>query len=43
VNSFVPTLGDVTIGVPVQEKGVRPEHALPYQLNVEASVVTLQG
>jgi phospholipase C len=38
VNSFVPTLGDVFIGVPAQEKGVRPARALPYQMNVEASV-----
>jgi phospholipase C len=38
VSSFVPTLGDVFIGVPVQEKGVRPSRALPYQMNVEATV-----
>ena len=38
VNTFVPTLGDVIIGVPAQEKGIRPARALPYELNVQASV-----
>jgi phospholipase C len=38
VTTFVPTLGDVTVGVPRQEKGIRPARALPYVLNVEASV-----
>jgi phospholipase C len=38
VNTFVPTLGDVIIGVPVQEKGIRPARALPYELDVQASV-----
>lgn len=38
VSTFVPTLGEVIIGVPAQEKGVRPARALPYELNVEASV-----
>jgi phospholipase C len=43
VNSFVPTLGDVTIGVPVQEKGIRPARALPYEMNVQASVNAPNG
>ena len=38
VNTFVPTLSDVIIGVPTQEKGIRPARALPYELNVQASV-----
>jgi phospholipase C len=36
--TFQPTLADVIAGVPQQEKGVRPARALPYQLNVHASV-----
>src|SRR5262249_4179912 len=36
--TFTPTLADVIIGVPTQEKGVRPARALPYQLDVHASV-----
>jgi phospholipase C len=38
VTTFVPTLGDVTVGVPAQEKGIRPARALPYELNAQASV-----
>jgi phospholipase C len=38
VNTFVPTLSDVIIGVPAQEKGIRSARALPYELNVQASV-----
>jgi phospholipase C len=38
VNTFQPTLKDVIIGVPKQEKGIRPARALPYELNVHASV-----
>ena len=38
VNTFVPTQSDVIIGVPKQEKGIRPARALPYELNVCASV-----
>jgi phospholipase C len=38
VATFVPTLSDVIIGVPAQEKGIRPARALPYELNVQASV-----
>jgi phospholipase C len=38
VNDFVPTLDTVTVGVPQQEKGIRPARALPYELNVHATV-----
>jgi len=36
--TFVPTIGSVIIGVPAQEKGIRPARALPYELNVHAAV-----
>ena len=35
---FVPTLNDVILGVPKQEKGIRPARALPYELDVHAMV-----
>jgi phospholipase C len=35
---FIPTLSTVILGVPAQEKGIRPARALPYQLDVHASV-----
>ena len=38
VPDFIPTLDTVVIGVPQQEKGLRPARALPYELNVHASV-----
>jgi phospholipase C len=38
VNTFQPTPNGVIIGVPKQEKGIRPARALPYELNVHASV-----
>jgi phospholipase C len=38
VNTFIPSLGTVTLGVPPQEQGVRPARALPYELNVHATV-----
>jgi phospholipase C len=38
VNTFIPSLGTVTLGVPPQEQGVRPARALPYELNVHAAV-----
>ena len=38
VNDFIPTLSEVLVGVPEQEKGVRPARALPYELNVRAKV-----
>jgi phospholipase C len=36
--TFHPTLGDVIIGRPEQEKGIRRARALPYELNVHAAV-----
>ena len=48
VTTFQPTLSSVIVGVPAQEKGIRPARALPYELHVHASVdasnstVTLQ-
>jgi phospholipase C len=36
--TFVPTPSEVIIGVPTQEKGIRPARALPYELNVYAVV-----
>jgi phospholipase C len=38
VNDFIPTLSEVFVGVPQQEKGIRPSRALPYELNVHAEV-----
>jgi phospholipase C len=38
VNTFQPTLSGVILGVPAQEKGIRPARALPYELDVHASV-----
>ena len=38
VNTFIPSLGTVTIGVPKQERGIRPARALPYAMNVYATV-----
>jgi phospholipase C len=38
VTTFTPTLSSVTVGVPAQEKGIRPARALPYELNVYAAV-----
>jgi phospholipase C len=40
VNTFVPTPNGVIIGVPVQEKGIRPARALPYEMDVHGSVNT---
>jgi phospholipase C len=36
--TFHPTLDGVIIGVPTQEKGVRPARALPYEMDVRATV-----
>jgi len=38
VTTFQPSLSSVILGVPEQEKGIRPARALPYELNVRASV-----
>jgi phospholipase C len=43
VPDFIPTLGEVFIGVPKQETGIRPARALPYQLNIHASVSASSG
>jgi len=36
--NLVPTKDDVIIGVPAQEKGIRPARALPYELNVHSTI-----
>lgn len=36
--TFVPTPAGVILGVPQQEKGVRPARALPYELDVHGSL-----
>ena len=38
VNTFIPSLSTVAVGVPQQEQGVRPARALPYELKVHAEV-----
>jgi phospholipase C len=38
VSTFEPTLSGLIIGVPKQEREVRPARALPYQLDVHGSV-----
>jgi phospholipase C len=38
LNTFIPDLGSIIIGIPSQERGVRPARALPYELNVHANV-----
>jgi phospholipase C len=37
-NTFNPTLSSVIVGLPAQEKGIRPARALPYELDARASV-----
>jgi phospholipase C len=41
--TVVPTVADVIIGVPAQEKGIRPARALPYELNVLSTVNASSG
>jgi phospholipase C len=41
--TFHPLLNDVIVGVPTQEKGIRPARALPYQLDVHATVNSALG
>jgi phospholipase C len=36
--TFNPTLSSVIVGLPGQEKGIRPARALPYEIDVRASV-----
>jgi len=43
VSTFIPTIDGVIIGVPAQEKGIRPARALPYELDVHASVNASNG
>jgi phospholipase C len=38
LTTFHPTVNGVIAGIPTQEKGVRPARALPYELNVQATV-----
>src|SRR5262249_17934719 len=38
VDTFVPTQSDVLVGIPTQEQGIRPARALPYELDVHATV-----
>ena len=38
VNTFIPSPGQVIIGLPKQEKGIRPARALPYELDVHGTV-----
>jgi phospholipase C len=41
--TFIPSLSTVGVGVPQQEKGIRPARALPYELNVHADVNASAG
>ena len=43
VSTFEPTLTGVILGVPKQEKGIRPARALPYQLDVQGTVNASSG
>jgi phospholipase C len=43
VNDFIPTLSEVILGTPQQETGIRPARALPYELDVHASVSASNG
>jgi phospholipase C len=40
VATFQPTLNGLIIGVPKQEKGIRPARALPYAMDVQSTVNT---
>ena len=40
---FDPTVATSIVGIPLQEKGIRPARALPYELNVHASVNASSG
>jgi phospholipase C len=41
--TFEPTPSSVILGIPEQEKGIRPARALPYELDVHASVDAKAG
>jgi phospholipase C len=43
VQTFIPSLGTVIVGIPPQEQGVMPARALPYELNVFAAVDASTG
>jgi phospholipase C len=43
VSTFEPTLNGVIIGVPKQERGIRPARALPYELDVHGTIDTSHG
>ena len=43
IPDFIPSVDTVMIGVPQQEKGVRPARALPYELSAHASVNVANG
>ncbi|HEY2464173.1 MAG TPA: phospholipase C, phosphocholine-specific [Steroidobacteraceae bacterium] len=43
VTTFVPTINGVMIGVPQQERGIKPARALPYELNVHGTVDTVHS
>jgi phospholipase C len=43
VQTFIPSLGTVIVGIPPQEQGLRPTRALPYELNVYAVVDASAG
>jgi phospholipase C len=43
VQTFIPSLGSVIVGIPTQERGVQPARALPYELNVFAAVDASKG
>jgi phospholipase C len=40
---FNPTVASSIVGIPSQEKGIRPARALPYELNVHAVVDAVNG
>ena len=43
VNDFNLSLATSILGIPEQEKGIRPAHALPYELDVHAEVDASSG
>jgi phospholipase C len=38
VSTFIPNKDGVIVGIPAQEKGVKPARALPYEMDVQAEV-----
>jgi phospholipase C len=41
--TFIPALNNVMVGIPQQERGLRPSRALPYELDVHAKVEPSSG